>query len=182
MNTQQTHLAGALLVCLSGLFGQAWAGNAQTLPLPMDAPAVQPADDVQAVPEPADAAAVQAPEEAQAPLEPADAAVVQAPEEGQVSPEPPQASAVVPEPEDNNGSINVKAFPGKRYSLSPLPVDIYVMKGQKPTIAFTTPCIEIEKLTHGFPPIMAFENFMFTWIGNVNDSDLLPVRLEPVCI
>jgi hypothetical protein len=28
---------------------------------------------------------------------------------------------------------------------------------------------------------MAFENFMFTWIGNVNESNLLPVRIEPVC-
>ena len=162
MNTQQNCLAYALLACLSGLFGQAYAGSAQTLPLPTDAPTVQ------------------APAEAQALPEPTGDSVVQSPVEVQALPEPTEASAI-PEPTDT-ASIQVKSFPGRRYSLSPLPVDIYLMKGQKPTVAFTTPCIQIEKLTHGFPPIMAFENFMFTWIGNVNDSEILPVRLEPVCI
>lgn len=73
-------------------------------------------------------------------------------------------------------------FPGSRIDLAPLPVTIYTMQGQKPTVAFTTPCIMIERMTNGFPPIIAFENFMFEVIGNVNESDLLPIKIEPVCI
>jgi hypothetical protein len=76
----------------------------------------------------------------------------------------------------------VQAPPGSRIDLKPLPVTIYLMERQKPTIAFTTPCIMIEKATNGFPPFMAFENFMFEVIGNVNESDLLPIKIEPVCI
>ncbi|MGA7950428.1 MAG: hypothetical protein WCA45_09760 [Thiobacillaceae bacterium] len=73
-------------------------------------------------------------------------------------------------------------FPGRRISLAPLPVEIYLLDKQKPTVVFTTPCVQIEKMTNGFPPILAFENFMFTWIENVNESNILPVKLEPVCI
>lgn len=68
-----------------------------------------------------------------------------------------------------------------KISLAPLPVDIYLRPKEKPTVAFTTPCIVIEKMTHGFPPILAFEMFMFQMIGNVNDSNVLPAILEPVC-
>jgi hypothetical protein len=71
---------------------------------------------------------------------------------------------------------------GRKISLAPLPVDIYLQPNLKPTVAFTTPCIMIEKLTNGFPPVLAFESFMFEVIGNINESDLLPVRIEPVCI
>jgi hypothetical protein len=70
----------------------------------------------------------------------------------------------------------------KKISLAPLPVQIYFQPHDRPTIAFTTPCIEIEKASHGFPPFMAFETFMFEMIGKVNDSNVLPARLEPVCI
>jgi hypothetical protein len=112
MNKKQNCLAGAVLICLSGLFGQAHAKDAQTMTRPAKAP----------------------------------------------------------------------AFPGSKISLSPLPVDIFLLKDQKPIVAFTTPCIQIERMTNGFPPILAFENFMFTVIGNVNESELLPIRLEPVCI
>jgi hypothetical protein len=75
-----------------------------------------------------------------------------------------------------------QAAPGSRIDFTPLPVTIYLMEGQKPTVAFTTPCIMIERMTNGFPPIMAFENFMFEVIGNINESDLLPIKIEPVCI
>jgi hypothetical protein len=85
---------------------------------------------------------------------------------------------------DNPGRIaNATNVPnGKKISLGPLPVDIYLRSKEKPTIAFTTPCIVIEKATHGFPPILAFETFMFQTIGNVNDANFLPARLEPVCV
>jgi hypothetical protein len=75
-----------------------------------------------------------------------------------------------------------QTIPGSRISFAPLPLEISFQPGQKPAIVFSTPCIQIEKMTNGFPPILAFENFMFDIIGRVNDSELLPVRLEPVCI
>ena len=71
--------------------------------------------------------------------------------------------------------------PGSKITLAPLPVEIYMQPGQRPAVVFSTPCIQIEKLTHGFPPILAFENFMLEMIGKVNESDILPIRLEPVC-
>jgi hypothetical protein len=75
-----------------------------------------------------------------------------------------------------------QTIPGSKISFAPLPLEISMQPGQKPAVVFTTPCIQIEKMTHGFPPILAFENFMFDIIGKVNDSELLPIRLEPVCI
>jgi hypothetical protein len=76
----------------------------------------------------------------------------------------------------------IQAAPGSKIDLAPLPVTIYLMNNQKPTVAFTTPCIMIERMTNGFPPVLAFENFMFEVIGNVNESGLLPITIEPVCI
>ena len=81
-----------------------------------------------------------------------------------------------------SGPTVTQPFPGKRISLAPLPVEIYLLDDQKPTVVFTTPCVQIEKMTNGFPPILAFENFMFAWIENVNESNILPVKLEPACI
>ena len=75
-----------------------------------------------------------------------------------------------------------QTFPGAKYSLAPLPVEIYTQPGERPTVAFSTPCIQIERMTNGFPPILAFETFMFTVIGNVNEFNVLPIRLEPVCV
>jgi len=72
--------------------------------------------------------------------------------------------------------------PGSKISFSPLPLEIYTQEGQRPAVVFSTPCIQIEKMTNGFPPILAFENFMLAMIGKVNDSGLLPISLEPVCI
>lgn len=74
------------------------------------------------------------------------------------------------------------AFPGSKITFAPLPVEVYLQPGQKPAVIFSTPCIQIEKMTHGFPPVVSFEHFMLEMIGKVNDSEVLPVRLEPVCI
>ncbi|MEW6120176.1 MAG: hypothetical protein AB1593_08805 [Pseudomonadota bacterium] len=69
-----------------------------------------------------------------------------------------------------------------RISFAPLPLQIFMQAGQKPAVVFTTPCVQIEKATNGFPPFLAFEQFMFEMVGKINDSEALPVRLEPVCI
>lgn len=68
-----------------------------------------------------------------------------------------------------------------KISLAPLPVDIYLRPKEKPTVAFTAPCMIIGKMSHGFPPIIAFETAAFQMISNVNDSNVLPAKLEPVC-
>lgn len=81
-----------------------------------------------------------------------------------------------------SGPAVAQPFPGEKISLAPLPVVIYLLKNQRPTVTIATPCAQIEKLTNGFPPFMAFENFMFTWIGEVNESNVLPIRIEPVCL
>lgn len=69
-----------------------------------------------------------------------------------------------------------------RLSFAPLPLQIFMQAGQKPAAVFTTPCVQIEKASNGFPPFLAFEQFMFEMVGKINDSEMLPVRLEPVCI
>jgi hypothetical protein len=84
-------------------------------------------------------------------------------------------------PGQANAKQATQSPPGSKISLAPLPVEIFKQPGQKPAIAFSTPCIQIEIMTHGFPPFLAFENFMLDMIGKVNDSEALPVRLEPVC-
>jgi hypothetical protein len=81
-----------------------------------------------------------------------------------------------------NAEEGAPTLPGSKITLAPLPVEIYMQPGQKPAVVFSTPCIQIEKITHGFPPILAFENFMLEMVGKVNASEVLPVRLEPVCI
>jgi hypothetical protein len=73
-------------------------------------------------------------------------------------------------------------FTGSKINFAPLPVEIVMQPGQKPAVVFTTPCIQIAKMTNNFPPIIAFEYFMLEMIGMVNNSELLPVRLEPVCV
>ena len=147
MNNKQNCIACALLIGLSGLFGSAYAEDAQILPDPA-------------------------------------APVLTAPQTA--TPEPAAAEPTVTGPTAAgpaaSASTVVQPFPGRKISLAPLPVVIYLLENQKPTVTFTTPCVQMEKMTNGFPPLLAFENFMFTWIGNVNESNLLPVRIEPVCI
>jgi hypothetical protein len=107
-------------------------------------------------------------------------------EDAQTLPEPTAPGPTAPQPATSgpaaSGPTVAQSFPGKKISFAPLPVVIYLLENQKPTVVFTTPCAQMEKMTYGFPPFLAFENFMFTWIGNVNETNVLPVRLEPVCI
>ena len=86
------------------------------------------------------------------------------------------------EVESAKGDLQIQTAPIRKVSFAPLPLDIYLQPNMKPVLAFTTPCIQIERATNGFPPIKAFEGFMFEMVGRVNDSELLPVKIEPVCI
>lgn len=83
--------------------------------------------------------------------------------------------------EPTEGMPTPASAPGSRISFAPLPIQLYLQPGDKPTVAFVTPCIEMEKASHGFPPFLAFETFMFKMIGNMNDTNVLPMRFEPVC-
>ena len=152
MNEKQNYLGCAVLIGLSGLFGSAYAEDAQTLPAPIAAGSMAP--------EPA----------AQQPT----------------ASEPTASKSTAPQPTASEPGASeqtaAQPFPGKKISLAPLPFVIYLLENQRPTVTFTTPCAQIEKMTYGFPPFVAFENFMFTWIANVNESNLLPLRIEPVCI
>jgi hypothetical protein len=97
--------------------------------------------------------------------------------------EPAQAQPAQTQPAQTEPTQAVaRTFPGSKISFAPLPVEIYLLDNQKPTVVFSTPCAQMEKMTNGFPPLVAFENFMFTWIANVNESDVLPIRIEPVCL
>jgi hypothetical protein len=162
MNNKLNCLASALLICLSGFLGSAYGEDAQTLPGPMatPAPAPEPTVSEPTAPEPTGAGPT-------------------APESTVASPAAPEPSAAAP---TAPGPAAVQSFPGQKISLAPFPVVIYLLDKQKPTVAISTPCIQMEKMTNGFPPFMAFENFMFNWIGDVNESDILPFRIEPVCI
>jgi hypothetical protein len=61
-------------------------------------------------------------------------------------------SAVVQAQEARAAAQSPQTFPGSKYSLAPLPVEIYTQPGERPTVAFSTPCIQIERMTNGFPP------------------------------
>ncbi len=78
-------------------------------------------------------------------------------------------------------TVAVKGSGRRHISLSPLPVDIYMNPGMRPAVAFTTPCATVAKLTNNFPPLMAFESLMFQTIGKVNETEVLPFSIEPVC-
>jgi hypothetical protein len=104
-------------------------------------------------------------------------------EDIQAIPEP-SAAPVTAEPNEAPAipeRQQAQPFPASKISFAPLPVNIYLQQGQKPVVAVTTPCVQMEKLTHGFPPFITFETFMFQMIGNMNDSEMLPVKFEPVC-
>ncbi|MGA7181283.1 MAG: hypothetical protein WBX11_17080 [Thiobacillaceae bacterium] len=153
MNEKQNYLSCAVLIGLSVLFGSAYAEDAQTLPEPIAAGLMAPEPTAPTAPEPT------------------------APTASEPTGTESTASGPVA-----SGRSAAQSFPGKKISLAPLPFVIYLLENQRPTVTFTTPCAQIEKMTYGFPPFVAFENFMFTWIANVNESNLLPLRIEPVCI
>lgn len=97
------------------------------------------------------------------------------------TPAQPDFSALMPLlPADAQKAI--KENRPAKVSLSPLPVDIFMMPNQKPTVAFTTPCAMVEKATNGFPVFTAMTNFMYTMAGNINESNSLPIIIEPVCV
>lgn len=69
----------------------------------------------------------------------------------------------------------------KRTSLAPLPAEIALIPGEKPTVIFFPPCGTMGRATGGFPPFLAMEGFVFDMADRINASGALPARLEPVC-
>ncbi|MGO9443961.1 MAG: hypothetical protein ACLPXB_04195 [Thiobacillaceae bacterium] len=86
------------------------------------------------------------------------------------------------EPAALPGQKPVEPLPSSKISFAPMPVDMYLQQGQKPIVAVTMPCIEMGKAFQAFPLFTTFENLMFQMIGNMNDSEMLPMKFEPVCI
>jgi hypothetical protein len=70
----------------------------------------------------------------------------------------------------------------RKVSFKPLPLEIYFSPNNRPAVLFTTPCLALAGLTNTFPPAKMFEIIMFTGINKLNDSEALPISLEPICI
>ncbi len=68
-----------------------------------------------------------------------------------------------------------------KISFAPMPVTIYLNPNQKPTMAVSTPCSAMEKVTGNNPMFKAFEQMAFGMIGNVNEAGFMPMIIEPVC-
>lgn len=60
-----------------------------------------------------------------------------------------------------------------------LPVHLYTPAGQKPILAFSTPCMELAKLDHGVGPLASMRELMAAAV--VQTSQVLPIDLQPVC-
>lgn len=63
--------------------------------------------------------------------------------------------------------------------LGMLPVRLYTPAGQKPTLLFSTPCMELAKLDHGIGPLAAMRDLMAMAVLETNR--VLPIDLQPVC-
>lgn len=63
--------------------------------------------------------------------------------------------------------------------LPELPVHLYMPKGQKPVLTFSTPCMELAKFDKGEGPLAAMRDLMA--VAVVQTSQLLPIDLQPVC-
>lgn len=68
-----------------------------------------------------------------------------------------------------------------KISFAPMPVTMYMMPNQKPTMAISTPCSAMEQMTGNSPVFKAFEQMAFGMIGNMNEAGFMPMIIEPVC-
>ncbi|MEQ1592914.1 MAG: hypothetical protein ABL892_11070 [Thiobacillaceae bacterium] len=76
---------------------------------------------------------------------------------------------------DNPGLI------GKKISFAPMPVEISLQPNEKPAMVVAMPCSMVEKMSFGFPPVAMAETFMFQMVGIMNNTNMMPMRFEPVC-
>jgi hypothetical protein len=60
------------------------------------------------------------------------------------------------------------------------PVQVHMQPGEKPVVLFSSPCMLIAKIDHGFPPTTAFREIMVNAILATNN--LRPIDLQPVCM
>lgn len=79
------------------------------------------------------------------------------------------------------GAATPQSGPGTRTHFGPLPMEMYSQPGQKTALIMKLPCRMVETITFGFPPVLFFENVMFQMVGTMNDTGMLPLRMEPVC-
>ena len=70
---------------------------------------------------------------------------------------------------------------GQKISFAPMPVEIHLQPNERPAMIIAMPCAMVEKMTFGFPLIAAFETFMFQMVANMNNTNMMPMRFEPVC-
>lgn len=75
----------------------------------------------------------------------------------------------------------VPGLAGKKISLAPMPVEIFLQANERPAMVVAMPCAMVEKMTFGFPPVTAMESMFFQMVGTMNDTNLMPLRFEPVC-
>ena len=69
----------------------------------------------------------------------------------------------------------------KKISFAPMPVEIFMQPNERPAMVVALPCRLAEKMSFGFPPFAAMETMMFQMVGNMNNTNMMPMRFEPVC-
>jgi hypothetical protein len=69
----------------------------------------------------------------------------------------------------------------KKISFAPMPVEIFLQPDEKPAMVVAMPCSLVEKMSAGFPPVTLAETFMFQMVGVMNNTNMMPIRFEPVC-
>ena len=70
---------------------------------------------------------------------------------------------------------------GKKISLAPLPVEIFMQPNERAAVVVAMPCAMVEKMSFGFPPVNVMETLFFQMVGTMNDTNMMPARFEPVC-
>lgn len=78
-------------------------------------------------------------------------------------------------------AIGTPGLAGKKISLAPLPVQIFMQPNERPALVVAMPCAMVNKMTFGFPPVTVMETVFFQMVGTVNSTNIMPVSFEPVC-
>jgi hypothetical protein len=61
-----------------------------------------------------------------------------------------------------------------------LPIRLYTLPGQRPTLLFTTPCLLLAHFDHGNGPLAAVRDTLARAV--IATNKVLPVNIEPVCM